>query len=302
MKPLDSAGTDGFNVCYNEQQIAEAFNRIYHSKNMFGQVNQEVLAQNYLHGQEYNVNTISCQGRHYVSEIWEVNKVFNEHSKIYDLASLVSENNDIFKLLKDYTEEVLNAFNIQYGPAHCEIILTSAGPTLVEIGARLMGAIDLSVVTEALGMNAVTLTAEAYLNSDKFLLRLEQPRPKIKKYPYMIQLISSQEGELHSFNLNELSELKTFWSMDTFLDKGDRLKTTIDLLTSPGIVFLVGQDKETLQEDYKILRELEKAGKFYHTFDKNIVASTEKHGIFAVQPSNTEKTSLSSHVCSVCTV
>lgn len=264
LKPLTSACTDGFHICRNEQEIKKAFDDLYLAKNIFSETNEEVLVQNYLDGQEYCVNMVSYDGFHYLSEIWRTNKMINGYSKIYDLENLVVPEDKEFNILKNYAESVLNALHIKFGPSHSEIIITKEGkPTLVETAARFMGSIDLSLLTEAQGTNVALLTAEAYLTPDKFLQRRHESRPKLKKIPYMVQLISKENGILQAYQLNKLKELKTFHGVDVYIKPGFPVKLTVDTCSSPGLVFLLGDNHEDLQKDYSAIREMERENSLY---------------------------------------
>lgn len=59
IKPLLSSGTYGFHICHNQLDIENAFKNVYQSKDIFGNVNDFVLAQEYIAGQEYCVNMVS---------------------------------------------------------------------------------------------------------------------------------------------------------------------------------------------------------------------------------------------------
>ncbi len=265
LKPLASSSTDGFHICRDEAEIKLAFNEILLSNDIFGNINEEVLIQGYLDGQEYCVNMVSYNGNHYLSEIWQTNKRINKYSKIYDSEYLVTEYDKEFKILTDYVKTVLDALRIKFGPSHSEVIITQKDglPTLVESAARLMGSIDLSLITEALSTNAAMLTAEAYLVPNLFMQRFNRPLPPAKKLPCMVQLISTQSGRLLNFNLDQLRKLKTFHGVDVYIDLGADVSVTVDTRTSPGLVFLMGDTIEDLRQDYLTIRNMEQEGKIY---------------------------------------
>lgn len=264
LKPLESSSTDGFHICYNEKDVREAFSKLYLSKNVFNAVNDEILVQNYLEGQEYCINTVSLNGKHYICEIWQINKLLVQHSKIYDRDTLLDNDAPECEILKQYTERVLNALHIHNGPAHTEIILTkNNGPILLETAARLMGSLDVSLITQSTNTNAVLLTAEAYLCPDVFLKRLNVARDKLKFYPCMVQLISTQEGILQGYCLDKLKQLKTFYGVDTYFEPGSVIKKTVDTVSSPGLVFLCSDNKSDLEHDYQLIRQMERSGEIY---------------------------------------
>jgi L-amino acid ligase len=136
-------------------------------------------------------------------------------------------------------------------------------PVLVETGARFMGSAALSLITEALGTNAVLLAAEAYLAPRQFESRLAGPRPRIGKVPNMIQMVSGREGVLRRYATERLGSLETFHGVDLYLKPGDMVRRTVDSYSSPGLIFLSGEDKDQLQRDYESIRNMEERGELY---------------------------------------
>src|SRR5262249_15389816 len=64
-----------------------------------------------------------------------------------------------------YVRDVLTALGIRYGPAHTEVMLTAAGPCLIETGARLNGADAPELCRDCTGQDQVALTVEACLDA-----------------------------------------------------------------------------------------------------------------------------------------
>ncbi|MFB6721427.1 hypothetical protein ACFCV3_14740 [Kribbella sp. NPDC056345] len=64
LKPVASAGTDNVVVCGSPEQVRAACARIMASADRYGLANHVVLAQEFLAGDEYFVNTVSRDGRH----------------------------------------------------------------------------------------------------------------------------------------------------------------------------------------------------------------------------------------------
>jgi len=266
LKPLLSSGTNGFHICHSESDIERAFKSLYQSKDVFGNINHEILVQEYIEGQEYCVNMVSYEGKHCLSEIWKTDKQISKHSKVYDLETLLTEDNEHFSILFEYAKEVLRVLKISYGPSHLEIFVQSDGtPVLVEAAARFMGAMELALITKAYGTNAILLTAEAYLKTDSFIKNLQAPRPKIMKYPAMVQLISSQEKEgiLKEWCFDQLKHLKTFHGIDVYMKSGGHIQQTIDSGSALGLVYLVGDSMDEILSDYSLIRSMEKRGEIY---------------------------------------
>ena len=217
-------------------------------------------------GQEYAVNFVSCQGRHLVTDIWRTDKSRRGQSKVYEKETLVLQDDPHFEAMTGYVAKVLDALGIQFGPSHTEVMVTPGGEVLlIETAARMMGALDVSMITEAYGYNPVQLTAEAYLVEDRFLDRLKAPLPERRRHACMVQMLSQSRGTLKGFDLARLQGLPSFHGADLFQKAGDALVPTIDSYTSPGLIFLSHADPLVIDLDYQTLRELEQAQALYLT-------------------------------------
>jgi biotin carboxylase len=264
LKPLSSAGTDNVHICRSEMEIRRAFSEIIGSEDRFGYVNKEVLAEEYLEGIEYVVNTVSRDQIHYLVEIWRCKKRLVKgpaaSACIYDLAELLPFHGDDQAKLAEYALRVLDALEIAHGPAHAEIMMTSEGPILIEIGARLMGSINPSAIDECIGTNPVRLMVEAYLNPSLFKRRCETPY-SLRKSAYGVCLISNVEGTLEALPLlKEVEQLESFFSIRLNIQVGSRIERTVNFFTSPGGVYLIHHDPKVLEMDYQKLRRLEATG------------------------------------------
>lgn len=276
IKPIASMATDGFHICHNEAELKNAFQNLHLSKDIFGKNNEEILVQDYLDGQEYTVNAVSFNGKHYIFEIWKTDKVFIGHSKTYDCDTLVSEDNEIFSILKNYVEKVLDALYIHYGPSHTEVILTKSNrPVLVETASRLMAGLNVTLMTEAIGTNALLLTVEAFLDSETFLKRLDKPLPKIKKMPTIVQLISYQDGLFLGYCIEKLLSLKTFYNADLRIEPNTIVRKTISSVFGLGYVSLLSDNKSDLENDYLEIRTGEKTGEIYKIIEQDAFKLTE---------------------------
>jgi biotin carboxylase len=72
LKPVSSAGSDGVFFCDDVTEVRKAFAALIGTTSVLGQANRTVLAQEYLAGSEYIVNTVSVDGDHHVSDIWRM--------------------------------------------------------------------------------------------------------------------------------------------------------------------------------------------------------------------------------------
>lgn len=263
LKPINSAGTDSVFICKNREEVRQAFERIFGKINRLDLKNDYVLVQPLIVGTEYFVNSVSYEGKHFVSDIWRYKKIeVNDASFIYDSLEFMDSQDLESVQLTAYIQNVLPALGINYGPAHSEVIIDDQGPVLVETGARLCGG-DCSVIVKKIaGASQADLSAEAYTNSHRFVSLTQQPYRRLKRC-LVIYLISTQEGVFKGQpRFDEIKNLESYSSSRVFKQTGDRVAKTVDFCTELGLVELVHSDDSVLQRDYARVRELETQGLF----------------------------------------
>lgn len=260
-KPVDSASSEDVYICQNESELEIACNKIVNKINIMGTKNNEVLIQNYLNGTEFVINSVSCDGKHYISDIWECKKRVVDNRIIYDREELIPFQGKQQSELIPYIYQVLDALNIKFGSAHSEVMLTKNGPILLETGARVGGAVNPSIHNECLGHNQIELCIDAYLNPTSFLMRTSMPY-KIAKHLYVVMAISENEGVIEDITLEKdiKDKLSSFRFIRLKKKRGERLQKTVDLNSSPATIFLASDNKNSLEADYQTLLKLINTG------------------------------------------
>jgi hypothetical protein len=254
IKPLRSAGTDGVYFCHNLSDVLNAANSLLQTTNKLGALNDEVLISEFMQGDEYFIDTISSNGIVHITDIWRYEKrKINNHEAVYDRNILCDPNGEIEKKISDYAKKVLLALEINYGPAHIEIMMTKKGPMLVEIGARLDGLTNPGLNQAAIGFSPVELIHDAYSNN-----LLSESSYSLKKFTQTVYLTSYESGVLSKFvGLDFLKSLESFYEMTMRLKEGEVISKTTNYFTAPGVVVLMSEDPQVIERDYKRIRELE---------------------------------------------
>jgi hypothetical protein len=274
-KPLDSANGDGVHFCNTDEQLQIAFQHITSSHNQFGAQNKEVLIEALNIGDEYIINTVSYEKRHFIAEIWKVTR--KGLTTIYDKAEILSGNENEWDILGQYTYKVLDALGIEYGAATTEVKYTpERGAVLLETSGRLMGNSPLGLSFELAGFTQLSLLIESYLSPYDFLSRFERPRFRPALNAMTVVLISNCEGVINKQIGNAFTNLETLHSYNINEEIGSAIFKTVDSLTSPGELYLLGS-KEKLEEDYSKIRLIEE--KLYHEITK------ESSLVFSLFPS-----------------
>ena len=260
LKPPYSASGDNVMVCHDLHEVEINFSKIYGATDFFGEKNIEVVAQEFVDGVQYIVNTVSCDDKHFITDIWRECGSDKEGLLHDDYAELVKENMQDYSMLENFSKEVLKSLKITDGPAHHEIRFSSCGPRLIEVGARLAGGMDPSALTEVFGYNQVSIAVEALLDPDSFKRRVTNMEKQ--KYARYIYLSSNKEGIIkNQVNLSEFFTIKSLHSMNFVFEQGDKLPITNQIILRPGRAYLISDSSEQIENDYQRFRLLEE--KFY---------------------------------------
>jgi hypothetical protein len=265
VKPLAASGGQGVQICADAGQVRRAAAEILGTTTMYDQLNTEVLAQSYLDGLEYVVDSVSCQGKRYTCGVWRYEKNRTGTRNNYHRRILMPDDDPLVPVLTGYVDDVLDALGIAYGPSHAEVMLTSAGPALVEIGARLMGAMDPEFDTECCGADQASVSALAYLRPAGFLDSYAGRTYRQRRAAFQYFGVTDLDGTLARIDDDVLAEIDALEStrlLTVRVRPGDRIRPTVDLPSSPLSAHLANESPAALERDYRRLDEL--AARLFH--------------------------------------
>jgi biotin carboxylase len=263
IKPLRSAGSDGVSICSSEPDVRADISRILGKENRVGTPNASFPVQEFLEGEEYVVNAVSADDFHHIFEFWECRKQTRWHDghevRIYDAEVLLDEEGERQQSLRDYIGAVLDAVGLRFGPSHAEVMYTRRGPVLIEVAARLQGSVDPTAVEAATGTSQVRLTVDAIARHPEFAHVAGHRRKP--GHCYAVSLISHEHGILEAAPvIDQVRTLSSFFSLTSTLTPGAPVARTVDLFTSPGVVYLVHDSAAQVASDYRLLRQFEADG------------------------------------------
>lgn len=263
IKPTRSAGNDNVHFCGSPEESVAAFRTVRAAETIFGTPNDEVVAQRFLVGGEYVVNTVSCAGMHRVTDVWRYVKISaNGVSDRVAAANSVDVDDPRMPALTEYAQQVLDAFEISYGPAHLEIMMTPDGPTLVEIGARLCGADTAKYAALAWGSSQVEWSVLAFTDPGRFRAEAAEP-PRRRNYAAMAFLTAPRSGTLVAYpGLVAVKALPSYHDHVAIVRPGTRIMRTISDLTEPLMIGLAHPICDVLDRDLATVNYLDGEG-FY---------------------------------------
>lgn len=289
LKPAMGAGTEGVCKCGTFDDVTHAFVCTSGKKNVCGVQNTGLIAQEFLQGPEYVVDSISCgKGQHAVLAICKYQKL---PDLTYEYTKVIESTGKIQDSLRDYIVKVLDALGIHFGASHAEVIMTTDGPCLVEVGARMHGFLGPEVIQEATGFGIhefladLTMGGEA-VNRVRDLVNKDY-RYKLVKHAYDGKLNNRPEWRLTGTIQEEIGAILPGIEKEMALSgessvaqaelnfvnlypsairhfhatvhKGDQLPITIDALTSPGVFVVVHESEQECEAAMQAVRKAERA-------------------------------------------
>ncbi|MBB4891180.1 biotin carboxylase [Streptomyces olivoverticillatus] len=255
LKPCRSGGTDDVHKVAEGEDWRPYFKRLLGSVNRFDLTNDLVLIQEFAEGAEYVVDTYSVDGRFGLVTVSRYSKwAKGDRIGVYDCLDYLQPDDPLVAVLGDYTRRVAEAVGVRNGPTHTEVILTSDGPRLIEIAARLVGS--------CLNYSARLATGDCHI--DRTVRHcLDGPGTFTEGYRILrpvrvVWLTSPREGILRNAEVfNAVQDLPSFQRMALPYANGEQVPVTEDLFTSLGWVILAADDQAALDTDTRRVKEIQ---------------------------------------------
>jgi hypothetical protein len=258
VKPLSSAGTDGVTRCDSVEAVENAWNTLAGQASALGGVNNCLLAQEFLDGTEYMVDSVSWKGESKNLAFCKLDKrKFNDSAFCYfQLDTLPLDSKDeMTKSILEYNAQVLKAVGIEYGASHSEIIVDSKGPCLVEVGARVHGGGTPVDLRECYSNNQIDETIACYVNGVQFAGRIEE-RVTMNKKMRIVFSVSERIGEFGGFDEAYLKEkVRSLKRIKHIATPRNGVRKTTDVFSCPGWFVLFDESEDQIESDTLLIRE-----------------------------------------------
>ncbi len=263
LKPVRSALNDGVSFCSTAREVRTAFESLVGVDSALGLRNDAVVAQEYLVGAEYYVNTVSLDGKHYVCDLWKTQHLgVNGVRDLLGGSALMVRRGPEQDLLTEYAFSVLDALGVRNGPAHTELKLTPHGPRLVETGARVCGAMLPLLTRAAIGESQLEWTVLAYTDPEAFEAR-RHTEYEVARHAVCVNMVAPEAGKLVAYpKLADLRALESFHDVLLKVRPGEEISRTVNDLTYPMLVHLLHEVEGVVTHDYMTARHLDGEG-FY---------------------------------------
>lgn len=171
LKPRRAKGSEGVRLCATRAEVSRAFAALHGTTDRLGSANATVLAQQFLMGHEYVIDTVSLEGQHRLAALWAYGKPKPGYDSVGLLSTkqLLPNEGPLARMLYAFAVRVLDALEIRHGAGHCEVIVDEQGPALVEVGARLHGGPPAHLLCRAAtGGSQLDLLVQSYVDPARF--------------------------------------------------------------------------------------------------------------------------------------
>jgi biotin carboxylase len=231
--------------CHSVEEAKSAHFRVVSTADLWGQLSDYSVAEEYLVGKEYEVNVFANGSEVHVVDIWESEKRdIGSQRMLYFTERLVPRSAAEWNTLSEYAKKAAAAVGICIGPGHLEIILTEAGPRLIEVGSRLAGGRMPDIVSAYSNFDVYKSTVTAFING-----RVEIPNPV--EMPGKFAIVSCPSVDRPPTKDTLVKAASLFSKLPSFVDLeiSDTHEATSDLTNVPLTVWLRSSDEENLEAD-----------------------------------------------------
>ena len=260
VKRTRGCGTQGVYLCDTREEFMEAIQKELGDRATLDGEKIEVMVQERIMGEEFIVNTVSCNGRHHLASIWKYRKIrMPNGTNAYISAENVTRMEIGYTEMVSYAFDVVNAIGIQWGPVHGEYMIDEKGPVLIEVNCRPMGgAMDRRFLEKLYSHHETDLILDAFLNPDGFRKTQRKIYKPLRKGFLKIFLLTEDVRTDSAPIVSLCKGLRSYH--DSIFDRVGRdivIEKTRNLETSGGYVFLVHDSEQVVEQDANLLHTLE---------------------------------------------
>lgn len=254
VKPPKSAGTDDVHLVEPGGDWKAVFDQIIGRINKAGVRNDAVLVSEFAEGVEFLIDSYSVDGRHGLVDVCRYTKGSRgDRIGIYDRVDFVPPDHPDVAAVWPYVRQVLDAVGIRNGCGHSEVMLTAAGPRLLEVGARPAGGGHQLVSKIATGDNHIERTVRHWVAGEF------RPDYRLERYVCGAFLSAPVAGVWRNAEVFDgVEALPTYQQKSFPYRTGDLVPATEDIFTYLAWVILASTDPEAVEADYRRLKEMER--------------------------------------------
>ena len=240
LKPRDNSGSRGVIFCNNKEELETAFNETMQYTKL-----DSVLAEEFINGQEYSIESLHYNGKSEVIQFTEKKttpfpyNVELEHIQPADLTE--EQRNQIRKII----ENIAVTLGFENCPSHTELKINERGIFIIETSPRLGGDYITSILTPlstGINLEDQLLNIATGITVDTTTDRVERASA--------VHFFSLPEGTITSINslINKIKEMPGVEQFDFKLNVGDKVNIITSSLNRYGQFIVSGTNRQDVEE------------------------------------------------------
>jgi biotin carboxylase len=212
LKPLDGVGSVGVKMVRSAADLERTFDG-----------KTKWLAEEYLDGDEYSIESFSFGGRHIILAInEEVNNTDPSGNEFLELTHKIPApmGKEQEREIREFVRAFLDVIGIHDGPAHTEVKCTSRGPRIIETHNRQGGDHLFDLVRLTTGFDPIDMTLQWALGT--FSPPTQDPEPRGGG---VIHFFTPPPGKLRRIHgVQALKRLPGVVDIELHVDLGDEIR------------------------------------------------------------------------------
>ncbi len=254
LKPPKSGGTDDVHLVLPGGDWKAVFDQIIGRVNKTGVRNDAVLVEEFAEGAEFLIDGYSVDGRHGLVDVCRYTKgTRGDRIGIYDRVDFLPPDHPDVRAVWPYARQVLDAVGIRNGCSHTEVMLTPAGPRLLEVAARPAGGGHQLISNLATGDNHIKRTVRHWVHGEF------AESYRLERYVCGKFISAPNAGIFRNEEVFDgVEKLPTYWAKNFPFHNGDHVAATEDIFTYLAWVILSSADPDAVETDYRWVRERER--------------------------------------------
>lgn len=264
IKPVNSAGSDGVMFFENKKTLSNYIKNINWEKiNALGIKNDGYILQSFETGDEFVVDMIVQDDNIFICSLCVYKKGHHNGSKfVYENMQMLDIKNKEYQAIIQYATQCIKALEVKFGAVHMELLAKSSAngyinPVMIEMGARLHGGVAPIIFEKCYQPNLLELSVYNYLNQDLTQF-YESTKDNIfyskilnkSKVVFLINHKNKSKLDNKLF-LSKIKNLPSFYEVKII--NNDILPITVDLLSCPVLVCLIGETSDIDESKLRIM-------------------------------------------------
>jgi hypothetical protein len=263
VRPCDGAGSNGLYFCKSPADLERAIDGLLGSRNLLDLPIDSVAVQAYAPGRQFVINTVTLGGaEHFVTDIWQVELRERGMQGVERIGySFVGRDHPHARSLCSFAKKVLDALEVEYGAADLDVRVVDAGPTLIELNARIMGAtMKRDVLVDTLGHSHASALACGILRPWVFETLFDGEYALDTRLDILTIPVGGRGRVRSTSGLDRIRGLPSFKGFDKAPSIGDLVRPATDTTGSNGFVYLSHLDGRQHELDKSAALEILSSG------------------------------------------